>query len=179
MKQIIHKARIAIDNNLDIEAINRASSGFITHNNVSASAYPVQTINPTQRQNQENNFRRYKPNNQFRGIKRQYQEIEEPVNMDARGDLRYDVRGNPIDLTKQDPKRTRFDNSRVPYRASALYSESGQPSNTIPRQERRPRRNFQQGQEPRQQETTYKQEFGQRRGNNRQEPWQRPRGPGQ
>ena len=68
----------------------------------------------------------------------------------------------------------RFDNPRVPYRASALYAAGRQPSNTIPRQEQRPRQNVQQRQEPRQQEATYKQEFGQRRGNNRQEPWQQP-----
>ena len=92
--------------------------------------------------------------------------------MDIRGDLRYDVKGHPIDLTKQDPKRTRFDNSRMPYRASALYSGGGEPSSTIPRQEWKSQRNFQQGPK-----TAYKQEVGQQRGDNRQEPWPRPRGP--
>ena len=86
IKQIINKARIAIDNNLDIEAINRANSGFVPYNNISASVYQVQA-NTEQKQTPDNTFRRYNGNNQFRGNKRQYHEFREPINMDARGDL--------------------------------------------------------------------------------------------
>ena len=65
MKQIIHKARIAIDNNLDINEINGASIGIARYNDAYASAYPVQTINPEQETNRGNNFRKNNPDNQF------------------------------------------------------------------------------------------------------------------
>ena len=51
MRQIIHKARIAIDNNLDVNEINRASIGMARNNDVYASAYPVQANKPEQEEN--------------------------------------------------------------------------------------------------------------------------------
>ena len=51
MRQIIHKARIAIDNNLDVNEINRASIGIARNNDAYASAYPVHTNKPEQEVN--------------------------------------------------------------------------------------------------------------------------------
>ena len=138
MKQIIHKARIAIDNNLDINEINKASSGFNRHNDAYASAYPIQTISPEQETNPENNFRKNRPKDQFRGTKRRYQEINEPINMDARGDLRYDWKGNPIDLSHQEPKRMKFNNPRIQNKVSALYTSSNKPKETFPGRGQKP-----------------------------------------
>ena len=159
IQQIINKARIAIDNNLDIEAINRANSKYAQYNHISASSYQVQA-NTEQKQTPDNTFRRNNGNNQFRGNKRQYNEFREPVNMDARGDLRYNIKGRPIDLTKQEPKRTRYDNYRTSYKASAYYSEGGEPGT---RRETGRRRGGN------------RQDFTQRRGGIKQEPEERLR----
>ena len=102
MRQIIHKARIAINNNLDVNEINKASIGMARNNDVHASAYPVQTNKPEQEETRGNNFRKNGFNNQSRGIKRQYQGDNEPTNMDSRGALRYDWKGNLIDISQQE-----------------------------------------------------------------------------
>ena len=101
MKQMIHKIRIAIDSDIDINEINFASYKKIT--NLEASAYPVSTTDQETKGNKfknKNNKRTY--NYQNKGL---------PINMDSRGDLRYDWKGNPIDMTHQQPKRGKFDNS--------------------------------------------------------------------
>ena len=90
--------------------------------------------------------------------------------MDDKENLRYDVKGHPIDLTEQDSKRTRIDNPKTPDRASTFHSGGGEPRDTIPRQELKSRRNFQQ--KPR---ATYKQDVGKQGGDNRQEPRHQPK----
>ena len=93
MKQIIHKARIAIDNNLDINEINRVSIGNAKSNSICATANPVHTNTETI---QGNSSQTNGDNNQPRGVKRQAE------NQD-------DWRGNPVDSSQQQPKRRKFD----------------------------------------------------------------------
>ena len=88
MKQIIHKARISIDNNLDINEINRVSIGNARNNSACASAYPVHTNNTETIQG--NSSQTNGDNNQPRGVKRQAE------NQD-------DWRGNPVDFSQHIP----------------------------------------------------------------------------
>ena len=47
--------------------------------------------------------------------------------MDSRGDLRYDWKGNPIDLSQHQSKRRRFDNPRRQNHASTLFTSGDKP----------------------------------------------------
>ena len=64
MKQIIHKARIAIDNNLDINEINQVSMRDTKGNGTNASAYTVQTNTHEQGRNKGNRFQKSEYYNQ-------------------------------------------------------------------------------------------------------------------
>ena len=111
MKQIIAKARITIDDNLDLEELNEMTAKDDTPKSPRAGAYPVQTYNPERGQSGSRKFNKPKQNVRPQGEKRKYQPDSEPSNMDARGNLLYDMSGNPQDLTKETPKRMQFDPS--------------------------------------------------------------------
>ena len=118
MKQIIHKARIAIDNSLDVGEIDQTSMGdygtYYQKGGPHASTYTVQAKNRGQGGYRGNRFQKRGYHNQYRGNKRwyDYNNEEQPINMDSRGDLRWDHKGNPIDLT----------NSQDTDQASAWYT---------------------------------------------------------
>ena len=50
--------------------------------------------------------------------------------MDSRGDLRYNWKGNPIDLSEQQSKRRKFDIPRRQNHASTLFTSSNKPNDT-------------------------------------------------
>ena len=58
MKQIIHKARIAIDNNIDVGEINQASTNMASNGSTRVSAYAVQTEDRKQDKAKGNNFQK-------------------------------------------------------------------------------------------------------------------------
>ena len=97
MKQIILKCKIEIDNKMDMEELNQKSTG-----GGGFYAYPVQAENRGKGYKGNKNFKRgyY---NQNRGNRGGYgdNQNQQPINMDSRGNMRWDYQGNPIDLTKE------------------------------------------------------------------------------
>ena len=124
-KQIIHKARIAIDNNLDVDEIDQTSTRDSGRGIFSASTYTVQTNNREQRGYKGSRFQKGENQQHYRDNKRSYDHINNnrPTNMDSRGDLRYDWKGNPIDITDNQRKRRNFENAKGQSHASALYTQ--------------------------------------------------------
>ena len=128
MRQMIHRIRISIDSDIDINEINQASRA--KSYNQEASTYAVSTADQENDKPRGNNFQRNNKHN-----KRPYnnQDRNQPINMDSRGDLRYDWKGNPIDMTHQQPKRRRFDNPARRNEASTFFTTEGKQNNTTKR----------------------------------------------
>ena len=114
MRQMIHRIRISIDSDIDINEINQASR--VKAQTQEASTYAVSTTDQENDKPKRNKFQKNNNKN-----KRSYN--NEPINMDSRGDLRYDWKGNPIDMSHQQPKRKRFE-------ASTYFTTGGKQNNT-------------------------------------------------
>ena len=83
MRQMIHKARIAIDSDIDIQEINQASRTKVS--NLEASTYTVNTKDQETDKPRGNNFQRNQFNNRYNKRTYNCQDKNEPIKMDSRG----------------------------------------------------------------------------------------------